>query len=116
MCITASVGKGGLNRPQDVRIIQALLNMCRWHIGIASPWAMDGKIGRKTIAAIGAFQRAVSGATQPDCRVDCGGITLGLLRQCMPQRFTREKLQGIMAAASEALVASYFNVLTRAMA
>lgn len=116
MCITASVGKRGVNRPQDVRIIQALLNMCRSRTGIAAPLATDGKIGRKTIAAIGAFQRAISGATQPDCRVDCGGITLGLLRQFMPKRFTREKLQGIMAAASEALVASYFKVLTRAMA
>ncbi|MGH9791684.1 MAG: peptidoglycan-binding domain-containing protein, partial [Candidatus Acidiferrales bacterium] len=88
MCITASVGKGGVNRPQDVRIIQALLNMCRSRTGIAAPLATDGRIGRKTIAAIGAFQRAVSGATQPDCRVDCGGITLGLLQRFVPKRYT----------------------------
>ncbi len=122
MCITASVGQRGVNRPQDVRIIQALLNMCCStrrnrvsNIGIASPLAMDGKLGHKTLAAIRAFQRTVSGATQPDCRVDRGGITLGLLRQCMPRKFTREKLQGIMAAASEGLVDSYFKSLTRGM-
>lgn len=129
MCITASVGAGGANRPHDVRIIQALLNMWRLtrgnrasarrhrvsRIGIAAPLAMDGRIGRKTIAAIATFQRTIGGATQPDCRVDCGGITLGLLRQVMPVKFTREKLQGIMAAASERLVASYFEPLTRAM-
>lgn len=67
--ITASVGAGGVNRPEDVRVIQELLAAA----GI-SAGAADGVVGPATIAAIKAFQRRF--ATWPDGRVDPGGRTL----------------------------------------
>jgi len=67
--IAASVGAGGANRPDDVRVVQALLTAR----GI-DPGPVDGTVGPATIAAIKAFQRRF--ATWPDGRVDPGGRTL----------------------------------------
>lgn len=67
--ISASVGAGGENRPDDVRAVQTLLAAR----GV-DPGPIDGKAGPATIAAIEAFQRRF--ATWPDGRVDPGGRTL----------------------------------------
>lgn len=68
LTISASVGDGGKNRPKDVERVQQLLA----DAGV-SPGAIDGKIGRKTIAAIVEFQRRF--LSRPDGRVDPGGRT-----------------------------------------
>lgn len=67
--ISASVGAGGVNRPDDVRVIQTLLAAK----GL-DPGPVDGKLGPSTIAAIKAFQRRF--ATWPDGRIDPAGRTL----------------------------------------
>jgi len=64
--ISASVGKGGLNREADVLIVQALLN--RAGAGIKE----DGDCGRGTISAIDDYQHNWS--RHPDGRVDPGGL------------------------------------------
>lgn len=63
-----SVGAGGKNLPDDVRLVQTLLAK---H-GL-EPGPVDGKIGPATVEAIKAFQRRF--ATWPDGRVDPAGRT-----------------------------------------
>jgi len=74
--ISGSVGKGGINKPQDVVTVQELINKNIKSIAPISPLKVDGKVGPKTISAIEAFQRKVVGIKMPDGRVDPGGITI----------------------------------------
>jgi N-acetylmuramidase len=72
--IHASVGRGGVNRPEDVRIVQELLNKhTRSSMQLLQ---VDGMAGSKTIAAIEAFQRNNLSMIHPDGRVDPDGGTL----------------------------------------
>ena len=75
--IRASVGRGGVNQPEDVRIVQELLNQ-RLHL-LTQPLVVDGRIDSATIAAIEAFQQRVVNLRQPDGRVDPGGRTFTAL-------------------------------------
>lgn len=67
--ITASVGRGGVNRFDDVTTVQNLL-LARGYTTIGTA---DGDCGRKTIAAILAYQAGF--LRQPDGLVDPGGNT-----------------------------------------
>jgi peptidoglycan hydrolase-like protein with peptidoglycan-binding domain len=75
--ITASVGRmGGVNRPDDVRTVQQLLNQVPLTAGGPKPpLDPDGKCGPKTIAAIQAFQLHHFGWPGADGRVDPNGRT-----------------------------------------
>jgi penicillin-insensitive murein endopeptidase len=66
--INGSVGQGGLNKPEDVLIVQKLLNKHR-----LVKLAEDKKCGPSTIQAIIAFQKGF--LSTPDGRVDPGGTT-----------------------------------------
>src|SRR3546814_11665631 len=55
MCISNSVGNGGVNTPNDVRCVQLLLNMNRDHCGLASDLVVDGLWGPGTRNALGTF-------------------------------------------------------------
>jgi peptidoglycan hydrolase-like protein with peptidoglycan-binding domain len=76
--ISASVGRGGINRPDDAHAVQLLLNtfIVAGRLPGIQPLTMDGVSGPKTIAAIEAFQRVFVGMNSPDGRVDPGGRTL----------------------------------------
>lgn len=79
--ITASVGKNGVNRRNDVITIQKLINQ---NIGFITPLrtiAEDGKVGSITINAIEEFQRRVLKISNPDGRVDPNGMTLKKLNE-----------------------------------
>jgi hypothetical protein len=78
--IQASVGRGGVNRPEDVRRVQQLLNanLSKLAPGTA-PLVIDSKIGPKTIAAIDDFQRRALKFAHPDGRLDPNGKTLRAL-------------------------------------
>jgi hypothetical protein len=77
--ISASVGRNGVNRPDDVRLVQELLNR---RAGASQPLlGVDGLIGPRTVAAIEAFQRNALGMAKPDGRVDPGGRTFAALDQ-----------------------------------
>ncbi len=65
--ISASVGKGGTNKPEDVAAVQGLLN--KNGAGLET----DGMVGPKTIAAITKFQQGNLGFGEG--RVDPGGQT-----------------------------------------
>jgi hypothetical protein len=77
--INSSVGRGGINRPEDVRVVQDLLN--KSSCAPTPALGVDGKIGPKTIAAIEAFQKKVLLMSRPDGRVDPGGKTLAALSE-----------------------------------
>lgn len=75
--IRASVGRDGVNRPEDVRVVQELLNQ---HLRPPlQRLTVDGTAGPNTIAAIEVFQQRVFNMAHPDGRVDPGGRTLAAL-------------------------------------
>jgi hypothetical protein len=79
--ITASVGKGGVNRQNDVITVQKLINQ---NIGLITPLrpiAEDGKVVPMMINAIEEFQRRVLKISHPDGRVDPNGKTLKKLNE-----------------------------------
>ncbi|MEZ5591286.1 MAG: peptidoglycan-binding domain-containing protein [Gammaproteobacteria bacterium] len=79
--ITASVGKGGVNRHNDTLAIQKLINKNIGSLTPLRPLAEDGRIGPMTIGAIEAFQRRVVGLRLVDGRVDPNGRTLRTLNE-----------------------------------
>jgi hypothetical protein len=70
--ISASVGKNGKNKPEDVQIVQELLNDFTKMCGFKK-LDVDGQVGPKTISAIAEFQKSAVGMAKPDSRVDPGG-------------------------------------------
>jgi uncharacterized protein (TIGR02594 family) len=74
--IEKSVGKGGTNDVEDVKVVQTLLNE---H---GASLTVDGDCGAKTIAAIEKFQKDVFGWS--DGRVDPDGKTWGAMAGAMP--------------------------------
>ena len=115
MCISGSVGKGGVNHQSDVKTIQILLNLNTDPLTPLAPLQEDGKIGAKTILAIEEFQRR-TGMSAPDGRVDPGGGTLKKLREALPRTVTEEILQAIMPGAKPLVVRHYFTALVTSMA
>lgn len=85
--ITASVGNGGVNHPDDVRKVQALLvRHADWLAPLPAP-AVTGNLDQSTAAAIVAFQRDPGALLAQDGRVDPNGFTLRWLsRDRIPQR------------------------------
>lgn len=71
--ISASVGKGGRNKPSDIFIIQRLLNECSVEFEGRGSLVPDGRIGIKTYNAIKNFQKTVVGSKRPDIRIDVNG-------------------------------------------
>jgi peptidoglycan hydrolase-like protein with peptidoglycan-binding domain len=71
--ILGSVGSGGDNRPDDVRVVQDLLNRAA-----GAGLDVDGDCGPKTVGAITEYQKGFT--RRPDGRVDPEGLTLRKLR------------------------------------
>lgn len=76
--IENSVGKKGINRSGDVKLVQALINTISLPQFNAS-LVVDGLSGPNTVRAISSFQSAVVGMVRPDGRVDPGGRTFRTL-------------------------------------
>lgn len=77
MTISASVGHGGRNVPDDVRQVQSLLV----EAGAAPPLTVDGLCGEQTVRAIRWFQEHVVRMASPDGRIDPAGPTWTALSQ-----------------------------------
>lgn len=77
--IRFSVGRNGVNRPDDVVAVQHLLNDNIDKLAPLRRLSPDGRCGSLTLAAITEFQRRVAGMSHPDGRVDPGGETLAAL-------------------------------------
>lgn len=82
--LSGSVGQGGANRREDVRIVQGLLN--RENLSPLVKLEVDGVCGGATIEAIRHFQTRSLGVQSPDGRVDPGGRTLRQLNIGSPDR------------------------------
>ena len=76
--ISASVGKGGKNKPADTQAVQELLNAFAKKCGFKQ-LDVDGKVGPKTNAAISSFQKKVVGMSKADGRVDAKGRSMSAL-------------------------------------
>jgi peptidoglycan L-alanyl-D-glutamate endopeptidase CwlK len=76
--ITASVGRGGVNRKSDTRRIQRALN----EVYPAFALAADGVCGPRTVRRIERFQRRFM--RRPDGRIDPGGRSLARLNTAVP--------------------------------
>lgn len=115
MCIARSVGRGGVNRRDDGKTVQILLNL---NLGKLIPLAEldeDGAIGDKTVFAIEEFQRRVVEMPVADGRVDPNGATLMKLKEGMPPGFLDAKLRGIMIHATRANISRYALALRTSM-
>ena len=78
--ISASVGRGGVNKPNDVIVIQILLNRIPSGQGGPDPkLGADGRIGPKTLAAIDRFQQRHQLGS--DGRIDPGGEMLAAIQR-----------------------------------
>lgn len=71
--IKGSIGRGGKNFPNDVKLIQSLLNKLNVYHG-----NIDGRINELLITAIEKFQREYANQS-PDGRIDINGRTLNVL-------------------------------------
>jgi peptidoglycan hydrolase-like protein with peptidoglycan-binding domain len=100
--LQASVGQGGENRPDDVRLVQTLLNARR---PTGFPLGVDGICGLSTITAIRRFQGQTLGLKSPDGRVEPGSITLRALAPVaprVPSAIPREPIPEPIVAAAQA--------------
>src|SRR5574341_516022 len=75
--IKASVGRGGINQAEDVRLVQQLLNKHR--PASPKPLSVSGAVDSETIAAIEDFQKRIVNLAAPDGRVDPDGKTFKAL-------------------------------------
>ena len=114
MCITRSVGRGGVNISDDVKTIQVLLNLNIYQLSGLGPITENGACGASTIAAIELFQRRVR-RPRPDGKVDANGATLAALRVGLLPGFTEKKLQGSYIHAGTSKIARYFSALAEKM-
>jgi peptidoglycan hydrolase-like protein with peptidoglycan-binding domain len=81
--IQKSVGEGGINRPQDVGVVQTLLNLTSERKGTPKErLAVDGIVGPKTIAAIREYQAKFCKVA--DGLIDPGKETISRLNQTTP--------------------------------
>jgi putative chitinase len=107
MCITASVGKGGVNSYEDVKTVQILMNMNMDRLVPFADLELDGGAGRTTIAAIQEFQRRELAMPNPDGRIDPGGQSFKKLCEAIPRGATEEVLQAIFIRATAANIKRY---------
>jgi peptidoglycan hydrolase-like protein with peptidoglycan-binding domain len=73
--ITASVGRGGANRRNDVQVVQSLINQNIGQLVPLAPLRVDGIAGPSTISAIEEFQRRIVKLAMADGRIDPNGPT-----------------------------------------
>lgn len=99
--IRHSVGRGGMNHPGDVRVIQTLLSRHRGH---GHPLISIGHvITGETILAIIDFQHRFVKMKKPDGRVDPGGKTFKMLC-CPPHLMASHHVQVAKQVATTAAI------------
>jgi peptidoglycan hydrolase-like protein with peptidoglycan-binding domain len=92
--MAGSVGQGGGNDSQDVRLIQTMLNQVPAYDGGPSPpLKVDGFAGQKTSVAISRFQQA--NGQKPDGRIDVAGRSITALGRYLISRGLIPNVPGI---------------------
>jgi hypothetical protein len=94
--IGGSVGKGGLNKKNDVRAVQTLLNLpINMSLsGLKAPLETNGKLGKDTQDAIDLYQEKVMKPRKghADGRVDVGrSMTRSRSRMRRERRWTKRR-------------------------
>jgi len=112
--IGASVGKSGVNRSIDVKLIQSVLNFIPAPSGGPTvPLVIDGLVGPKTIGAITRFQNTQFG--QADGRVDPNQKTLARLALLSPKdpkaQAEEDKNTAVMWAMSAQAMLAFYDFL-----
>ena len=115
MCITRSVGRGGVNGVHDAKTIQILVNLNIYQLSSLAPLAESGVCGASTIAAIEVFQSKVRNMARPDGKADPNGGTLAALQAGLLPGLTEKKLQGIYIHATSGKIMRYFPGLVAKM-
>ena len=113
MCISQSVGALAVNRSDDVKTVQVLLNFAR-----RPPLrllAEDGLFGAQTQTAISEFSASVPGLQGPADRVEPNGAVLRALRASIPTGFWPGQLQMVALAATSADVQRFYGPLSQCM-
>lgn len=115
MCISQSVGRAASNQTDDVRIIQALLNLNMSRVPGSSFLTEDGGIGPRTQAAIEAFQTQVATPGAASGVIEPGSATLAALRSVVDGQLSAAVLRILMPLSTDALANKYFDPLVTAM-
>jgi putative chitinase len=117
MCISKSVGQSGQNDMTDVMVFQILFNLNIPRFPDPKPIALnpDGRIGRKTIDAIEAFEKIVMQLPGSDGMVAPGDATVKALLAGLPAGPSKEKLRVVMPRALPETVDVYFAPLVAGM-
>lgn len=113
MCISNSVGNGGVNAPNDVRCIQLLLNMNRDRCGLAADLVVDGLWGPGSRAALGSFCTSIG--ARSDTPVTAGDEILAALHRGMPSGLVPQKLWLVMTSAGATRIASFHDAILATM-
>lgn len=108
MSISNAVGKGGRNNNEDVKVVQAALNLVRsGSFGLKSRIEVSGKAGNDTIAAIELFQAGVVGMKTPDGLISPNGKTIQALKSSIKKGLNSDSLAAIMAYGNRATLQLY---------
>ena len=108
MSTTSSVGKGGQNLRDDVKVIQAALNLVKNDsFKLKEKFEINGTIGSETIAAIELFQSSVAGMKVPDGQIAANGKTLRTLRPSIQKGLNADSFAAIMVSGSKTTLQSY---------
>lgn len=104
--LAGTVGLRCQNFTYDVESVQRLLNLNDERFGLTEPLYCDGVIGKKTVGAIRAFQKAVVSAADPEGIVRPGDATLLALCSAIPEGISEPLLTlAYLNAAEETLKA-----------
>jgi Putative peptidoglycan binding domain/Transglycosylase SLT domain len=76
--LTASVGEGGTNKPEEVLLVKTLINKFIPSFNLSDA-STNTKVGPSTIVAIKKFQKEKVGSTNPDGLIEVGGKTWKVL-------------------------------------
>lgn len=99
--ISASVGRSGVNKPDNVIVIQILLNRIHATDGGPDPQLdADGLIGPKTQAAIDRFQQQHQLGS--DGRIDPGGKMLAAIQQAVASAIASSYAPEVLALPDQA--------------
>ena len=107
MCITNTVGIGGVNATGDIRCIQLLLNMNRDRCGLANDLVIDGLWGPGSRAALATYRSGIG--VDPDALLTPGDETLEAFRRGLPQGLTQGKLWIVMTDADAVRIERFFQ-------
>ncbi len=92
--LSASVGEGGTNKPEDVALVKTLINKFIKAFDLNDN-ANLGKVGATTIKVIKQFQQEKVGLPSPDGRIDAGGKSWKVLNgEAQPVSNSQGSAQG----------------------